>query len=284
MSEIKKAVIPVAGFGTRMLPITKAQPKEMVTVVDKPVVQYVVEYLVDCNVRDILFITGKGKQAIENHFDKNLELEYLLKKSGKEELLKKIMYINELANIFYVRQKEPKGLGDAILHGENFVGNEYFITMVGDTIYSKNIIEDMLYLHKKYNCSIIALERVNKKDVHKYGVVEIKEYNGVYEIVDMVEKPKPEEAPSNLIITGAYILSPKIFDYLKKTKPGRGGEIQLTDAIKDMLSEEKVIGFEINCKRYDIGDILSWLKANVELSAERFPEFREFLKEFAKNL
>ncbi|WP_423793161.1 UTP--glucose-1-phosphate uridylyltransferase GalU [Methanocaldococcus indicus] len=275
---VRKAIIPVAGFGTRLLPLTKAQPKEMLPVVDKPVVQYVVEDLVSAGVNNILFVTGKGKQAIENHFDKNYELECKLKESNKLDLLEKIKKIDEMVNIFYVRQKEQKGLGDAILYGKEFVGDEYFVAMVGDTIYSKNIVEDLIKAHKKYNCSVIALERVPREVVHKYGVVEIKDNNnGVYEIVDMVEKPSVEEAPSNLIITGAYILSPKIFEILKNTKPGRGGEIQLTDAMRTLLEEEKIVGVEINCKRYDIGDIFSWLKANVEIAYEKYPEFREFL-------
>lgn len=178
---IRKAVIPVAGFGTRLLPITKAQPKEMLPVVNKPIVQYVVEDLVEAGVKDILFVTGKGKQAIENHFDVNYELECKLEKSGKYELLKIIKEIDRLGNIFYVRQKEQKGLGDAILYGEEFVGEEYFIAMVGDTIYSKNIVKDLIKAHEKYGCSVIALERVPKEDVYKYGVIDGEEIEkGVY--------------------------------------------------------------------------------------------------------
>ena len=282
---IKKAVIPVAGFGTRLLPITKAQPKEMLPVVNKPIVQYVVEDLVEAGVNNILFVTGKGKQAIENHFDANYELECKLERSGKTKILEEIKRINNLANIYYVRQKEPKGLGDAISYGEQFVGDEYFIAMVGDTIYSKNIVIDLIKAYKKYKCSIIALERVPKEEVYKYGVVSGEPINGkIYRIDDLVEKPKVEEAPSNLIITGAYLFSPKIFEKIKETKPGKGGEIQITDAMKLLLEEEDIIGVEIDCKRYDIGDVLGWLKANVEIGVEKCPEFKEYLKEFVKNM
>ena len=282
---IKKAVIPVAGFGTRLLPITKAQPKEMLPVVNKPIVQYVVEDLVEAGIKNILFVTGKGKQAIENHFDINYELECKLKDSNKGELIKAIKEIDNLGNIFYIRQKEQKGLGDAILYGEEFVGDEYFIAMVGDTIYSENIVKDLIKVHEKYECSVIALERVPMEDVYKYGVIEGEEIDeGIYKIKNMVEKPNVEEAPSNLIITGAYLLSPKIFEKIRQTPPGRGGEIQITDALNLLLKEDDVLGVEIKCKRYDIGDVLGWLKANVEIGAEKLPEFREYLKEFVKNL
>ncbi|CAB3289305.1 Putative UTP--glucose-1-phosphate uridylyltransferase [Methanocaldococcus lauensis] len=282
---IKKAVIPVAGFGTRLLPITKAQPKEMLPVVNKPIVQYVVEDLVEAGIKNILFVTGKGKQAIENHFDINYELECKLKDSNKYDLLKAIKEIDNLGNIFYTRQKEQKGLGDAILYGEEFVGDEYFIAMVGDTIYSENIVKDLIKVHEKYGCSVIALERVPMEEVYKYGVVEGEEIEeGIYKIKNMVEKPKVEEAPSNLIITGAYLLSPKIFEKIRQTPPGRGREIQITDALNLLLKEEEVLGVEIKCKRYDIGDVLGWLKANVEIGSEKLSEFREFLKEFVKNL
>ena len=277
---IKKAVIPAAGFGTRLLPITKAKPKEMLTVVGKPIIQYVIEDLADANVNNILIITGKGKSAIENHFDRNFELEDKLKNSGKQELLDMIRKIDNLANIFYTRQKEQKGLGDAIYCGKEFVGNEYFIAMVGDTIYSGNVVKKMLEVYDKYKCSVIVLERVPKEMVYKYGVISGKEIEkGIFEIDDLVEKPAVEEAPSNLIITGAYLLSPKIFKHLENTKVGKGGEIQLTDAMKSLLSEEKIIGVEINYKRYDIGDIEGWLKANVEIALEEIPGFKEYLKE-----
>ncbi|EHP86251.1 UTP--glucose-1-phosphate uridylyltransferase GalU [Methanotorris formicicus] len=282
---VKKAVIPVAGFGTRLLPITKAQPKEMLPVVGKPIIQYVVENLIDAEVRNILMVIGKGKQAIVNHFDKNFELEERLRRDGKIRLLNTVREIDNLANIFYVRQKEQKGLGDAILCGEGFVGDEYFIAMVGDTIYSENIVKDLIKVHEKYGCSVIALERVPMEEVPKYGVIKGEEIDdGVYKITDLVEKPPVDKAPSNLIITGAYLLSPKIFECLKRTPPGRGGEIQITDAMRLLLEEEELLGVEIKCKRYDIGDLLGWLKANVELGVENIDGFKEYLKDFARNL
>ncbi len=277
---IKKAVIPAAGFGTRLLPITKAKPKEMLTVVDKPIIQYVIEDLANANIDDILIVTGKGKSAIENHFDRNFELECKLERSGKHDLLKKIRYLDDIANIYYTRQKEQKGLGDAIYCGKEFIGNEYFLAMVGDTIYSGNVVKKMLEVHNKYECSVIVLERVPKELVHKYGVISGKEIeDGIFEIDNLVEKPAVEEAPSNLIITGAYLLSPKIFKHLENTKVGKGGEIQLTDAMKSLLNEEKIVGVEINYKRYDIGDIEGWLKANVEIALEKIPGFKDYLEE-----
>jgi UTP--glucose-1-phosphate uridylyltransferase len=277
---IKKAVIPAAGFGTRLLPLTKAKPKEMLSVVDKPIIQYVIEDLADAKVDNILIITGKGKSAIENHFDINYELENKLKEAGKTELLKDIKKIDDLANIFYTRQKQQKGLGDAIYHGKEFVGKEYFLALVGDTIYTGNVVQKMLEVYEKYKCSVIVLERVPKELVYKYGVISGKEVEeGIFEIDDLVEKPSVEGAPSNLIITGAYLLSPKIFDHLEIIEIGNGGELQLTDAMKSLLKEEKIMGVEVDCTRYDIGDIEGWLKANVEIAMEKIPNFKDYLKE-----
>ena len=277
---IKKAVIPAAGFGTRLLPLTKAKPKEMLSVVDKPIIQYVIEDLADAKVDNILIITGKGKSAIENHFDINYELENKLKEAGKTELLNNIKKIDDLANIFYTRQKQQKGLGDAIYHGKEFVGKEYFLALVGDTIYTGNVVQKMLEVYEKYKCSVIVLERVPKELVYKYGVISGKEVEeGIFEIDDLVEKPSVEGAPSNLIITGAYLLSPKIFDHLEIIEIGNGGELQLTDAMKSLLKEEKIMGVEVDCTRYDIGDIEGWLKANVEIAMEKIPNFKDYLKE-----
>ncbi len=276
---IRKAIIPAAGFGTRLLPVTKAKPKEMLTVVDKPVIQYVIEDLSNAGIDNILIITGKGKSAIENHFDRNFELEYKLKKNRKYDLLKKVKEINNLANIYYTRQKEQNGLGGAVYCGREFIEKEYFLVMVGDTIYSENVVKKMLEIYDKYKCSVIILKRVPKNMVYKYGVISGKEIEkNVFEIENLIEKPSVEKAPSNLIITGAYLLSPNIFKHLKKTKPDSNGEIQLTDAMKSLLSEEKIVGAEMNCKRYDIGDIEGWLKANVEIAIEKLPEFKKYLK------
>ncbi|MBA2857938.1 UTP--glucose-1-phosphate uridylyltransferase [Methanococcus maripaludis] len=277
---VKKAIIPAAGFGTRLLPITKAQPKEMLPVLGKPIIQYVIEDLANAGIEDILVITGRGKYAIENHFDKNFELEERLKKDGKCEPLKKILDINEFANIYYTRQGKQNGLGDAVHCGKEFICEDYTIVMVGDTIYSGNVPKKLLEAHEKYGCSVIALERVPKEDVYKYGVISGKELEkGIFEIDDLVEKPSVEDAPSNLIITGAYLLSSKIFDHLENTQPGRGGEIQLTDAMKSLLKEEKIIGVEVDFKRYDIGDIKGWLEANVELGIENIDGFKEYIRE-----
>ncbi|MBP2171957.1 UTP--glucose-1-phosphate uridylyltransferase GalU [Methanococcus voltae] len=276
---VKKAIIPAAGFGTRLLPITKAQPKEMLPVLGKPIIQYVIEDLAEAGISDVMIVTGKGKYAIENHFDKNFELEERLKKDAKCDALKAISDINNLATIYYTRQGKQLGLGHAIGCGSEFVGDEYSILMVGDTIYSKNVAKELMNAHEKYGCSVIALERVPMEDVSKYGVIageQIEE--GIYNIHDLVEKPPVSEAPSNLIITGAYLLSPKIFEHIKNTEPGRGNEIQLTDAMKTLLNEEKIIGIELNYKRYDIGDIKGWLEANVELGLENIPGFKEYLK------
>ncbi|MBA2852738.1 UTP--glucose-1-phosphate uridylyltransferase [Methanococcus maripaludis] len=277
---IKKAIIPAAGFGTRLLPITKAQPKEMLPVLGKPIIQYVIEDLANAGIEDILVITGRGKYAIENHFDKNFELEDRLIKDKKDEYLQKILETDDLANIYYTRQGTQKGLGDAVYCGKEFICEEYSIIMVGDTIYSGNVPKKLIEAHEKYGCSVIALERVPKEDVYKYGVISGSEIeNGIFEIGDLVEKPSVEDAPSNLIITGAYLLSSKIFDHLKNTRPGRGGEIQLTDALKSLLSEEKIIGVEVDFKRYDIGDIKGWLEANVELGIENIDGFKEYIRE-----
>ena len=282
--KIRKAVIPAAGFGTRLLPITKAKPKEMLTVVDKPIIQYVIEDLSEAGVDNILIVTGRGKSAIENHFDKNADLECKLEKSGKLEILEEIRRINNLANIFYTRQKEQKGLGDAIYCGKEFIGDEYFIAMVGDTIYTGNVVKKMLETYEKYKCSVIVLERVPMESVSKYGVIDGEDLgDGVYSIKDMVEKPPIEEAPSNLIITGAYLLSPKIFEHLENTKPGRGGEIQLTDAMRSLLEEEKIVGVIVDYKRYDIGNIRGWLEANVELAIEKMPDFKEYIRKLVND-
>uniref|UniRef100_A9AAL5 UTP--glucose-1-phosphate uridylyltransferase n=1 Tax=Methanococcus maripaludis (strain C6 / ATCC BAA-1332) TaxID=444158 RepID=A9AAL5_METM6 len=277
---VKKAIIPAAGFGTRLLPITKAQPKEMLPVLGKPIIQYVIEDLAEAGIENILIITGRGKYAIENHFDKSFELEERLKKDGKCNALKTIQEINDFAHIYYTRQGKQKGLGDAVYCGKEFICDDYTIVMVGDTIYSGNVPKKLIETHEKYGCSVIALERVPKEDVYKYGVISGKEIEkGIFEIDDLVEKPSVEDAPSNLIITGAYLLSSKIFNHIENTEPGRGGEIQLTDAMKALLKEEKIIGVEVDFKRYDIGDIKGWLEANVELGIENIEGFKEYIKE-----
>ncbi len=273
--KVKKAVIPAAGYGTRMLPITKAQPKEMVPVVHKPVIQYVVEEAYYSGIRDILIITGKGKRAIEDHFDRS-------------DLPKKDKYVDELdrileeVDIFFVRQKEQKGLGDAVRYAESFVDDEPFALLLGDTITFPPCTKELIHAYNRYKTSIIAVEEVPTERVSLYGIVACKEIeNNVYLIEDLVEKPSVDEAPSNLAILGRYILTPEIFDCIHETKPGKSNEIQLTDALRILNTREKMYAYLFKGKRYDIGNKLDWLKANIEMALEDEEvgkEIREFIK------
>lgn len=265
-----KAIIPAAGLGTRFLPVTKAQPKEMLPVVDKPVIQYVVEEVVASGIKDILIITGRGKRAIEDHFDKSYELEENLKKNGKRKLLEKVREISNLANIHYVRQKEQKGLGDAIYCAKRYVENGPFAVLLGDDIIvSKTpIIKQMIKLYNKYKSPIIGVEKVSNEKVSKYGIIKGKKISeNVFLVEDLIEKPSIEEAPSNLGIIGRYILTPDIFEAIEKTKPGVGGEIQLTDALK--LLKKKVYAYMFQGKRYDVGTIPEWIKVNITFAKQR---------------
>ena len=281
-----KGVIPVAGFGTRFLPITKAQPKEMLPVMDKPVIQYVVEEFIDARIDSILLITGREKRAIEDHFDSSSNsLEILLKKNGKEDILKEINRISD-TNIFYVRQKERKGLGDAILKAENFVDENPFIAHVGDTILvsEKNPLKELIKIYEKYKKPVILFERVRKEDVEKYGIIEGKKISDkLYKISSLVEKPRKEEAKSDMAIIGVYLFDNKIFDCIRKTKPGVGNEIQITDAMNLLIKEEDVYAFEFDGKRYDIGTPYLWLAANIEFALKR-DDLRDDVLELIKNL
>ncbi len=281
--ECLKVVIPAAGHGTRFLPITKAQPKEMLPVFDKPTIQYVVEEVLNSGLKNILMVTGRGKRAIEDHFDRNPELEIFLEKSGKVDMLREIKRISELVDINYVRQKEALGLGHAVLQAKDFVGNSYFAVLLGDVITKPYCLSEILKLHEKYRASVIALQEVKSEDVVKYGVVkkgrELED--GGFIIEDLVEKPSIEEAPSNLAIVGRYILSSKIFDILERGEKGKGGEIQLTDAIKRLIeSGEKVIGYKFSGKVYDIGNKTSWMKSSIEiaLQSESGEELKDYLR------
>jgi len=280
-----KAVIPVAGFGTRFLPITKAQPKEMLPVIDKPVIQYVVEEFITAEIKNILLVTGREKRSLEDHFDKSIGLDMLLKEKGKHELLKEINKISDV-NLFYVRQKERRGLGDAVLQAENFVDSGPFIVHVGDTILvsEKNPLQELIKVYEEYKKPVIFFERVAMEDVEKYGIIDAKKVkNGVYKINSLVEKPKKEQAPSNMAVIGIYLLDKKIFECIKKTKPGVGNEIQLTDAINLLLSKEEVYACEFKGKRYDIGDPYLWLKANIEFALKR-DDLKDKIKKFIKEL
>jgi UTP--glucose-1-phosphate uridylyltransferase len=280
-----KVVIPAAGLGTRLLPATKAQPKEMLPVVDKPAIQYVVEEAVASGIKDILIITGRGKRAIEDHFDRAVELEYLLEKSGKIGELNEIKHISEMANIFYIRQKEQLGLGHAVLCAKEHINEETFSVMLGDDliINSKPCIRQLIDVYEKTKSSVLAVESVPRDKVNKYGIIKAKPVSeNLFEIEDIIEKPKIEEAPSNLAAIGRYVLTPQIFDCLEKTGPGVGGEIQLTDGIKSLLEKEKVYAFQFSGQRFDIGSKEDWIKATVELALKR-PELKDNLSDFFKD-
>lgn len=282
-----KAVIPAAGFGTRFLPITKAQPKEMLPVYDKPTIQYVVKEAVDSGIDDILIITGRGKRAIEDHFDRSFELEAALKGGGKEDLVSELEAIPNMADIHYIRQKEQKGLGDAIYCARKYVGSESFAVLLGDTITINKIpcTKQLMDIYDKYRASIIAVERVRREKISSYGIVKASPLDEVFKIEDLVEKPRPEEAPSNLGIIGRYILTPEIFDCIERVEPGVGGEIQLTDAIRLLKDRQAVYAYEFIGRRYDIGTKLDWLKSSIEIAlgnAEVGEELRKYLEELLR--
>jgi len=268
--DVNKAVIPAAGFGTRFLPVTKAQPKEMMPVLDKPTIQYVVEEAVASGIDDILVITGRGKQSIERHFDKSYELEQELAASGKQELLQQVRAISDTADIHYVRQQERDGLGDAVLYARDHVGDEPFALLLGDTIVEGGRpCTDILIEEAEANdCSTISLERVPWERVPAYGVASVAgdpDGEASFPVDGLVEKPAREDAPSNLVITGRYVLEPEIFELLDDTEIGVGGELQLTDALRELSA---LRGVELRSDRYDIGNIPDWLRANVEMALE----------------
>jgi len=285
---IKKAVLPVAGLGTRFLPATKASPKEMLPIVDKPLIQYAVEEAVKVGIEEFLFITGKHKRAIEDHFDKAYELEERLKSAGKYELLKKINCFENL-NFAFIRQKEPKGLGDAILCAKPFVKDEPFVVILSDDLIDPeySVLDEMIKIYEAKKAPVIALEEVPLSEVSRYGIVSGKEIDGFYVIEDLVEKPEISLAPSNLAIIGRYILTPQIFKYLERLEPGKGGEIQLTDALKALLEETVIYGYIIKGRRYDAGEKLGYLKTIIEFAlkdSEISSEFTKFLKEKISSL
>ena len=279
-----KAVIPAAGHGTRFLPATKASPKEMLPLVDTPAIQLVVEEVVASGIDDILIITGRGKRAIEDHFDRSVELELILKKQGNQKLLDDMEHIADLADIHFIRQKEAKGLGHAILCAEKHVNNEPFVVLLGDDIVHSKVpcTKQIIDVYEKYNSPIIAVEEVLEDMIQAYGIVDGEEVeDSIYLINDLVEKPKPEDAPSNLGIIGRYVLTPDIFDAIRKTKKGMGGEIQLTDALKIMNKEQKMFACEFEGVRYDLGKKIDYVKAMVDYALMRDDlkdEFREYLK------
>lgn len=270
--KVKKAIIPAAGLGTRFLPATKAQPKEMLPIVDKPTIQYIIEEAIASGIEEILIITGRNKKCIEDHFDKSVELEIELEKSGKSELLELVQDISGMVDIHYIRQKEPRGLGHAIHCAKTFVGNEPFAVLLGDDVVDadKPCLKQLIDCYDEYKTSILGVQEVQIENVNKYGIVNgIHIEDRVYKVKDLVEKPSVEEAPSNVAILGRYIITPAIFGILENTAPGKGGEIQLTDALKTLIKQEAMYAYTFEGKRYDVGDKLGFLEATVEYALKR---------------
>lgn len=280
---IRKAVFPAAGWGTRFLPATKAQPKEMLPLVDKPIIQYAVEEAVNSGACEIIIVTAVGKRAIEDHFDSSFELEHALAKKGAETLLAEVRAISELAEISYIRQKEQLGLGHAVWVTRNLVGNEPFAVILSDDIIDSEVpcLRQMVGVFERYGGSVLAVERVPRSEIGSYGVIAAtKIADRVYRVEDLVEKPDPADAPSNLGIVGRYILTPRIFALLGETRPGKGGEIQLTDGLRALLREEPIFAYEFEGRRYDAGAKIGFLKATVEMALKR----GDLVKEFAAYL
>lgn len=270
--KIKKAVIPAAGLGTRFLPATKSMPKEMLPIVDKPAIQYIVEEAINSGIEEILIITGYSKKAIEDHFDKSAQLELFLEKNKKVDMLKEIKNISNLANIYYIRQKEPLGLGHAISLAKGFCNNEPFGVLLGDDIIDNDIpaLKQMIDKYEKYNSTILGVKNVGFDSVHKYGIIKgHKIQDNIYSVNNLVEKPSKEEAKTDIAIMGRYVLNPSIFEILENTKAGKGGEIQLTDALKELEKKEKIYGLLFEGKRYDIGDKLGYLQATIDFALKR---------------
>jgi len=283
--KVTKAIIPAAGLGTRFLPATKAQPKEMLPIVDKPTIQYIVEEAVASGIEDIMIITGRSKRAIEDHFDKSYELENELEKSGKSELLELVRDISNMVNVTYIRQKEPKGLGHAILCAKTFVGDEPFAVLLGDDIVDAEppCLSQMIDVFDVYNTSVLGVQHVDKGEVNKYGIVDCEiDGNKIYRVRDLVEKPAIDKAPSNIAILGRYIITPTIFDILERTAPGAGGEIQLTDALRVLAKEEPMYAYDFTGRRYDVGNRMGFLEATVEFALKRDDLHDEFLSYLGK--
>ena len=286
MKQIKKAITPAAGLGTRFLPATKAMPKEMLPILDKPTIQYIVEEASRAGIEDIIIVTGKHKRAIEDHFDNQKELEMVLEDKGKTELLEKVQYSTELANIFYVRQKEQKGLGHAIYSARQFIGNEPFAVLLGDDIVESDIpaIKQLMDVYEETGNSVIGVQEVPETDTHRYGIIDpLSKEERRYEVQKFVEKPKQGTAPSNLAIMGRYVLTPEIFDYIKTQKKGAGNEIQLTDAIERMNNDYQVFAYDFIGNRYDVGEKLGFVKTTIEY-ALKDDSMKDELKRFIKEL
>ena len=291
--KIRKAIIPAAGLGTRFLPATKAQPKEMLPIVDKPTLQYIIEECVASGIEEILIITGRNKKSIEDHFDKSVELEHELSINHKDELLELVKDISDMVDIHYIRQKEPKGLGHAIYCAKTFVGNEPFAVLLGDDIVytdenQEPCLKQLINCYDVHQSSILGVQTVEHENVSKYGIVDgVGIKDRVLKVNGLVEKPNVDESPSDVAILGRYIITPKIFEILERTKPGKGNEIQLTDALLDLIKEEEIYAYNFEGIRYDVGDKLGYLKANVEYAlrkSELKDSFREYLDTLIENI
>jgi UTP--glucose-1-phosphate uridylyltransferase len=289
MTKVTKAVIPAAGLGTRFLPATKAQPKEMLPLLDKPAIQYVVEEAVRAGLTDIIIITGRGKHAIVDHFDRSFELEHFLEAKGKFEELKQVREISDMATIHYIRQRDPLGLGHAVLAAEGHVGGEPFAVLLGDDLMAESnpLLQEMLQIHDRYGRSVLAAMEVARDEISLYGCIEPEfvENETLARVRSIVEKPSPEEAPSNLAAIGRYVLTPEIFDCLRATQPGVGGELQLTDAINLLAQEQAVYAHVFEGGRFDVGNKLDYLKATIEMAIDREdigPELRPWLADFVE--
>jgi len=284
--KIRKAIIPAAGLGTRFLPATKAQPKEMLPIVDKPAIQYIVEEAVASGIEDVIIVTGRNKRAIEDHFDKSIELERVLEAKASHELLKVVQDVSNLVDVYYVRQKEPLGLGHAVYTARKFIGNEPFALLLGDDIIQSDppCLKRMIDLYEAKGTSVIAVQEVPWSDVNKYGIVSLGE-DGL--IDDLVEKPEVGSAPSNLAVIGRYVIEPQIFDILENQEPGRGGEIQLTDALRVLNRLHRMTTYKQEGRRFDVGDKLGYIEATVEIALARpdlGPDVREYIRKLAENL
>ena len=283
--KVRKAVITAAGWGIRFLPITKAQPKEMLPLVDKPLIQYSVEEAINSGIEQIILVTALGKRAIEDYFDRSFELEYVLEQKGEIMRLQEIRELSNLVNICYIRQKEQLGLGHAILTAKEIIGEEPFAVLLTDDIVDSQVpvLKQMVEVYEQYKTNIVAVERVNSQDTKKYGIIEPKKLSGnIYQVLSLTEKPEPAQAPSNLAVVGRYILMPQIFDVLEVTPPGKNQEIQLTDALQLLLRQQTVLAYEFEGVRYDTGTPLGWLKAIIAFALKHpdiEPELREYLRQ-----
>jgi UTP--glucose-1-phosphate uridylyltransferase len=288
LNRVRKAVIPAAGLGTRFLPATKSQPKEMLPVIDKPTIQYVIEEAVRAGITDILIITGRGKRAIEDHFDRNFELEFYLEQGKKDDLLEQVQSVSEMADIHYIRQRDPLGLGHAISVARQHVGSEPFAVLLGDDIMDDDarLLRSMLGVYERYGRSVIAVQEVPREDISSYGCISPDDVEeNLVRVGAIVEKPRPEDAPSNLAVIGRYVFTPEIFEALDRITPGAGGELQLTDAIGLLLESQTVFGLTFESGRYDIGKKIDFLRATVELALDRpdlGTEFKAFLADLVQ--